>query len=425
MKTIHRLAMPTKTSTAIRGATCAGLAILCVTLAGCNDDDHFDVPPIQPYDVPNSVVIADLDNDGKNDVAVAYTHVDNGFPNAGYVSTIIQSHSSSGTFMKGVDTAIGSNPAILAAGDLDEANGIDLVSANVYSNNVSVLLQGTTPGQFSSASNVALSTTTTTYPNNVAVGDLNGDGLADIAVADQGTGANVYVLFQDTANHGHFLAPITLSNPNPVSSVAIGDVNGDGLGDVVATSYDRYGDNGKASVLLQNASSHGTFMTRVDYAAGSVPTAIKIADVDGDSRPDLIVADRGFSHSGNYGVSVLFQSTTTAGTFLAPVTYVTAYGAIDVAVGDLNNDGKPDLVVANLGGSWTGSVSVLLQDPAHAGVFNAPTTYPGSYGPLGIAIGDLNGDSKPDIAVADGTRATIMLQGTTAGTFNNPVAVGQ
>jgi hypothetical protein len=58
-------------------------------------------------------------------------------------------------------------------------------------------------------------------------------------------------------------------------------------------------------------------------------------------------------------------------------------------------------------------------------VFNAPTNYPGLYGPLGVAIGDLNGDGKPDIAVADGTRATILFQGTTAGVFNNPVAVGQ
>jgi len=407
-------------------ATYVGIAALCAAaLSGCHDRDYVDVPPIQPYDIPNSVVIADLDNDGRNDLAVAYTHVDNAFPDAGYVSAIIQSHSSAGTFMKGSDTAIGNNPAIIAAGNLDEANGIDLVTANAYSNNVSVLLQGTTAGQFPAASNLSLSTTTTTYPNSVVVGDVNGDGLADIVVADQSSTGNVYVLLQDAANHGHFLAPITLGTVNGVSSVAVADLNADGLNDIVATSYDRYGDNGLASVFIQNSASHGTFLTRADYAAGAVPSAVKIADVDGDGRPDLVVADRGFTHSGNYGVSVLFQSATTAGTFLAPATYVTAYGAIDVAVGDLNNDGKPDLVVANLGGSWTGSVSVLLQDPTHAGVFNAPSNYPGIYGPLGIAIGDLNGDGKPDIAVADGSRATIMFQSATAaGTFSNPVAVG-
>jgi len=399
-------------------------ALLATALTGCDDRDDIDLPPIQPYDAPNSVVIADLDNDGRNDLAVAYTHVDNNFPNAGYVSAIIQSHSSAGTFTKGIDTAIGYNPAIIAAGNLDEANGIDVVTANAYSNNVSLLLQGTTAGQFSAASNLTLSTTTTTYPNSVAVGDANGDGLADIVVADQSTGGNVYVLLQDPANHGHFLTPITLANPNAVSSVTIADLNADGLNDVVATSYDRYGDNGIASVFIQNPSSHGTFLTRADFAAGAVPSAVKIADVDGDGRPDLIVADRGFSHVGNYGVSVLFQSSTTAATFLAPVTYVTAYGAIDVAVGDLNNDGKPDLVVANLGGSWTGSVSVLLQDPAHAGVFTAPTNYAGLYGPLGVAIGDLNGDGKPDIAAADGNRAAVMFQASTAGTFNNLVAIG-
>jgi len=401
------------------------LAVSAIILTGCNDHDHINVD-FQPYDVPNSVVVTDLDGDGKNDIAVAYTHIDNNFPNAGFVSTIIQSHSSAGTFSKGVDMAIGSNPAILAAGNLDEANGVDLVSANAYSNNVSVLLQGTTAGVFSAASNVTVgSTSTPAYPNSVAVGDVNGDGLADIAVADLGPGGNVYVMLQDSANHGHFLAPISLSVGNLVSSVAIADVNGDGLGDVVTASYDTYGSNGRVSVFIQNATTHGTFLTRVDYAAGAVPTTVKIADVNGDGKPDLIVADRGQHQAGNSGVSVLLQSATTAGTFLTPVTYATAYGSIDVAVGDLNGDGKPDLVVANLGGYWTGSISVLLQDPTQAGVYNTATNYPGVFGPLGVAIGDLNGDGKPDIAIADGTRAAVMFQSmTTAGTFAPPSMVG-
>lgn len=409
----------------VRALNVVLLASIAAAVTGCHDDRYsVNVPPIQPYDVPNSVVVADLDGDGKNDVAVAYTHIDNSFPNAGYVSTVIQSHTSAGTFLKGVDTAIGNNPSIIAAGDLDEANGIDLVTANAYSNNVSVLLQSTTAGQFMSASNIMIGPSSTTTPNSVVTGDVNGDGLADIVVADLSITGNVYVLLQDAANHGHFLAPTTLSVGSPVSGVAIGDVNGDGLGDIVATSYDSTG-TGHVSVFIQNTASHGTFLTRVDYNAGAVPSAVKLADVNGDNKLDLIIANRGTGYAGNSGVSVLLQNATTAGTFNAATTYVTAAGSIDVAVGDLNGDGKPDLVLANLGGYWTGSVSVLLQNPMQAGVFNAATNYPGVYGPLGVAIGDLNGDGKPDIAIADGNRAAVMFQSTTtAGTFANAVMIG-
>lgn len=401
--------------------------ILTLFLGGCHDDHSFDIPAIQPYDAPNSVVIADLDGDGKNDIAVAYTHIDNNFPNAGYAGIILQSHTIAGTFQKSVDMPIGSNPSIIAVGNLDEANGLDLVTANAGSNNVSLLLQTATAGQFSMATNITTSASNSGLPNDVAVGDLNGDGLADIAVADFSADANVDVLFQDPANHGQYLAPVHLSVGNPATSVAIGDVDGDGLADIVVTSYDASGNNGKVSVFIQNPASHGTFLTRVDYPAGAGPASVKIADLNGDGKPDLIIANQGpgQDQTGSSGVSVLLQSPTAAGTFLAPVTYATVRGSINVAVGDLNGDGKPDLVVANLGGSRTGSVSVLLQDPAQAGTFLAATNYPGVYQPLSVAIGDLNGDGKPDIAIADGTRATVMFQSaTTAGTFANPVMVG-
>ncbi|MES1192402.1 MAG: VCBS repeat-containing protein [Steroidobacter sp.] len=403
------------------------VSVAALTLAGCGgDDDHIYVPPFQPYDVPNSVVIADFDNDGKNDIAVAYTHVDNTYPDAGYAGIILQSHTSAGTFQQSVDTAIGTNPSIIALGDLDEANGIDLVTANASSNNVSVLLQGTTAGQFNTAMNVAANGSANGVPNDVAAGDLNNDGLADIAVADSYNG-NVDVLLQDPANHGHFLTPAYLATGNQTISVAVGDVNGDGLADVVATSYDLYGNNGVVSVFIQDANNPGSFLTRVDYASGPEPSCVKIADVNGDGKPDLVITNRGpgADHMGSAGVSVLLQVASAPGTFTTPVTYATAPGAINVAVGDLNGDGKPDLVVANLGGGWTGSVSVLLQDPAQAGVFQSATNYAGVYGPLSVAIGDLNGDGKPDIAVADGNRATVMFQSaTTAGSFADPVLVG-
>jgi VCBS repeat protein len=94
-------------------------------------------------------------------------------------------------------------------------------------------------------------------------------------------------------------------------------------------------------------------------------------------------------------------------------------------VGDLNGDGKPDLVVANLGPAPSGSVSVLLQDPAHPGVFLAASNYPGLGQPLAVAIADLNGDGHPDIAVADGNSAAVMLQIASApGTFAQMLSVG-
>jgi hypothetical protein len=95
-----------------------------------------------------------------------------------------------------------------------------------------------------------------------------------------------------------------------------------------------------------------------------------------------------------------------------------------VAVGDLNGDGKPDLVVASQGPAPTGAVSVLLQSSTTAGTFGTATSYAGFGNPLSVAIADLNGDGHPDIAVADGYTATVMLQNASSpGTFANPTQV--
>jgi hypothetical protein len=146
---------------------------------------------------------------------------------------------------------------------------------------------------------------------------------------------------------------------------------------------------------------------------------VKIADLNGDGFADLIAANFGAGTNGvgSSGVSVVLQNAAAPGTFSAPVTYAAQGGTIHLVVTDIDGDTLPDVVTSNLGPSPSGSVSVLLQDPSNPGTLKAAQSYAGFGQPLGVAVADLNADGKPDIAVADGDTATVMLQTSTPGVF--------
>jgi hypothetical protein len=244
---------------------------------------------------------------------------------------------------------------------------------------------------------------------------------------------NVIVLPPDPANPGKFLAPIKLPTGLTTPSVAVGDLTGKGgRPAIVAATFDSAGNNGAVQIFRPdpNPSNPGGFLPAVTCPAGAQPQSVKIADVNGDGLPDIIVANLGPGTDGNgsAGVSVLIQDATQPCGFKAPVSYPTPGQSIDVAVADLNGDGKPDLVVANLLPAGTGSVSVLLQDTAHPGVFltTPPSgTYAALGQPLGVAIADLNHDGHPDIAIADGPSAGVLMQSATSpGTFSPVMQVG-
>jgi hypothetical protein len=397
----------------------AAAALLLVTLglSSCYNDNYCCVSVIN---VPNSIAIADVNGDGVPDLLVATTANQGFYDNPGFANVILNSKGSPGTFSPGVHyPSTGYNPASIAVGDLTGAGALDLVIASI-TGNVSIYPPGSTPGTFQPAVNLV----TGGAPNQVVIADVDGDGAQDLVLAD--FSGSVIVLYQDPANPGQFSAPVSMPTGLTTASVAVADLNGDGAADIVATGYDSSGNNGVVLVFYQLPAQRRTFMSPVSFPAGAGPQSVKVADMNGDGRPDLVVANfgPGTDGAGIPGVSILLQDP--GGSFLAPASYQTAGGSLDVAVGDLNGDGKPDVAVAGLAPAPSASISVLLQDAAHPGMLLAATTYPGFGQPLGVAIGDLNGDGLADIAAADGSSATVMLQlSGKPGQFAPAVQVGQ
>jgi hypothetical protein len=349
-----------------------------------------------------SVAVSDLNGDGHLDVVVA-----NGLgSDSTYGEVSVLLGNGNGTFQPAVSYSSGVEFAqSVAIGDVNGDGKPDLVLSNLCDINcdgeVSVLL-GNGDGTFQPA---VTYNSGGSYAWSVAIGDLNGDGIPDLVVANQyqsccGGDSEVGVLIGN--GDGTFQPAVTYNSGGSASySVAIGDVNGDGIPDLLVTNECNPNNDcqtGSVGVLLGNGD--GTFRAAVTYDSLQA-YFVTIGDVNGDGKPDLVVANYGGS-----SVSVLLGNGD--GTFQPGVTYYTEGDqAESVAIGDVNGDGKPDLVVANycfLGKHGDncehGSVSLMLGNGD--GTFQAPVIFSsGGVQAESVAIGDVNSDGKPDVLVTN------------------------
>src|SRR5215467_9061429 len=181
------------------------------------------------------------------------------------------------------------------------------------------------------------------------------------------------------------------AGPDPVS-VAVGDFNGDGLQDLAVANHEAYEGPDGVSVLLGNGD--GTFQTARSLGAGSSPSSIAVGDFNRDGIQDLAVANNGF---GSNNVSVLLGNGD--GTFQAAVNFGAGNNPFYIAVGDFNGDGVQDLAVANYGDFDSGNVSVLLGNGD--GTFQTARILGAGSNPSSIAVGDFNRDGIQDLAVAN------------------------
>jgi hypothetical protein len=388
-------------------------------LASCGAGAGGGPVGLPPFNMYWSVAVADLNGDGKLDIVGSYSKMAGPPPHPGVVAIYLQDAAPPGNFLSPVNYDVGNDPVALAIGDLNGDGNLDIVTANTIMNvdgtgssSVSVLLQDAgNPGRFLSAVNYP----TGFSPVGVAIGDLDGDGRPDLAVADT---TGISLLMQNPAAPGTFLAATTISVGNGgTSAVAIADLNGDGKADLVATASG-------VSVYLQDPHSPGHFLSPASYAVGAQPIFIAVQDLDGDSRPDLAIANLGTPEDGSTAsLSVLLQSPSGTGAFLPATNYTTGIRSYAVVAADLNGDGKADIVVANSGDLSGSSVSVFLQDPLSPGTFQPAKNYAGSGVITCVAVGDMNGDNKPDLVIVDSGIVIRLQDPANPGQFLPPVVI--
>jgi FG-GAP-like repeat len=285
----------------------------------------------------------------------------------------------------------------LAAGDLNEDGRPDLALTK-YSRSVVSVFLARTNGSFTGARDYR-----TDYgPYGVAIADLNLDHHLDLVVANWD---DVSVSALLGRGDGTFRPQISHREENDLGNnplgnilyVAAGDLNGDDRPDVAAADeFD--------SVWVVLGRGDGSFGSAARNPAHDTPGDVAMADLNGDGRLDLVVANVNSSD-----MSVLLGRGD--GTFGRTKNYrlaASGSGTYDAAVADLNGDGRPDVAAAN----DLADVSVALG--RGDGSFLAAAHYAMPRGGASVAIGDLNGDTLPDLAIGHGDTedVSVLLQTT-------------
>ena len=304
----------------------------------------------------------------------------------------------------------GNGTFAMALGDFNNDGKVDVAVANADSSNTLSILLGNSNGTFTAASS---SPSTGATPHGVAVGDFNGDGKADLVVANaQSTTVTILLGNGD----GTFTAAANPPSPGTgQASVAVADFNGDGKADFVITTA--------TSVQTFLGNGNGTFTAAASPAYGRGGWGIVVGDFNGDGKADAAFAIN--PNNNTDGLFAVILSGKGDGTFSLASIVGTGTDPYSLAVADFNGDGIADLAVVNLFGNTGGTVKILLGNGD--GTFAPmPALIPGSL-PLAIATADFNGDGKPDLAVtnsSDGTLSIFLGKGDGTFTTVTPLTAG-
>jgi hypothetical protein len=343
----------------------------------------------------------------------------------------------SGTVALGPATNISEGNLLgqVAIGDFTGTSAPDLLAADENSQDV-FLSAGNGTGGFGTPQPIQLAEGSD--PQWVATGDLRRNGLTDAVVLGQD--GNVYVLLQQPAPGRGLALGQTIAAGRAVAGIAVGDVNGDGIPDIVVGVS-----NGSFDVFY--GKGDGTFVTTAqtvsfgDGPDGAQVLDVAVGDLNGDGKLDVSGITQADDDTDQ--VDIALQSTSDDVTPVSPGTVVssptpanfqspttidvggTAEFPTDLLLADLNGDGADDIVVSSdsYGGGSHGALVVLLNKHDGTGSFGSPSFYPTDLGPSQPVAVDLTGDGLPELAVPLNSGSIDILQGEGGGNFGSPISV--
>jgi hypothetical protein len=316
------------------------------------------------------IASGDVNGDGLTDFVVGRS----------YLIIAVQDQLYPGTFIRN-RRSVTYSPKAIKIVDLNGDGRLDIVT--ISGTAISVYLQdATTRGTFPTETIYTIPSLPAIIRDTVGVqiGDLNGDGKIDIATLDA---EGVCVFFQDPASAGIFLPCVTVVQGVRINSLAIEDLNGDGLDDIAFGQSDQ----NKISIYTQEPTSKGSFIYDSEYSYPS-PWYIYTGDLNGDNEPDIVVANPN-------SIGIFFQDINQPGDFIGPTIYTLNDSLDRITIADLNKDGLND--IASISHDLD-CMAIFIQDISSPGTLLPPDYYQKS-DPWDMTVGDLNNDGRLDVAI--------------------------
>lgn len=373
----------------------AGLALAAIVLATVLQGTSASTSVLETLDQlvipvgqgPGSIAVADVNHDGKPDILVTNT--------VSQTLTVLLGDGK-GHFHSppGAPCPTGPGPNDIALGDFNGDGNVDVVIPNTGTPYLTVLL-GDGKGGFKPSPRSPFATQSYPHVHGVAAADFNGDGKLDV-VTDSWGHDQILMLFGDGGGNLTLPGQLFQTGKRPYQRLRSADFNQDGNPDVVTTDLDI----NAVSILLGDGKGGLHDAPGSPFPAGVFPWAVAIDDVNNDGKLDLVILpyDRDITDPRQLGVTVLLGDG--KGGFRkmngSPFSLAGCHGPDRIATGDVNGDGFRDIVV-----SCAQNNKVLLYLGSNEGSFQVSTRQVQT-GWSGLAVADLNGDGKADIIVGNG-----------------------